>query len=65
MRAARAQSARYFARETVPVDVPDKRGTTVVATHEHPRPQITLEGLAKLKAAFPSSGKRHEQHPWL
>ncbi len=55
-RAAAAQSAGVFAREIVPVAVPGKRGETVVDTDEHLRPDTTLEGLAKLRAAFRTPG---------
>jgi 3-oxoadipyl-CoA thiolase len=40
----------YFAEEIVPVEAPGgKAGSTVVNQDEHPRPQTTLEALAKLK----------------
>ncbi|WNG33577.1 3-oxoadipyl-CoA thiolase [Archangium violaceum] len=57
-RAARAQQAGFFAEEIVPVDVPGlKRGETVrIDRDEHPRPDTTLEGLAKLKALFRDNG---------
>jgi 3-oxoadipyl-CoA thiolase len=56
-RAAAAQKAGYFAEEIVPVQVPARRGETVaVRADEHPRPETTLEGLAKLKAAFRANG---------
>ena len=49
MRAAQAQAAGYFAEEIVPVTIPGKKGDTVVSVDEHPRPETTLEMLAKLK----------------
>ncbi|QRK12543.1 3-oxoadipyl-CoA thiolase [Archangium violaceum] len=57
-RAARAQQAGFFAEEIVPVDVPGrKRGETVrIDRDEHPRPDTTLDGLAKLKALFRDNG---------
>src|SRR5215467_3766369 len=55
-RAARAQAAGFFAEEIVPVEIPGKKAATVVATDEHPRPDTTLEALAKLKPAFRSPG---------
>jgi len=49
-RAAAAQASGYFAEEIVPVEIVGKKGTvTVVDTDEHPRPDTTLETLAKLK----------------
>ncbi len=56
MRARAAQENGFFAREIVPVTIPGKRGDTVVDTDEHPRHDTTLEGLAKLRAAFRSPG---------
>jgi 3-oxoadipyl-CoA thiolase len=49
-RAAQAQSSGYFAAEIVPVEVPGGRaGPVTVDKDEHPRPETTREGLAKLK----------------
>ena len=56
MRAKAAQDAGVFAREIVPVTIPGRKGDTVVDTDEHPRPDTTLEGLAKLRAAFRTPG---------
>ncbi len=49
-----AHDAGRFADEIVPIEVPaGRRGeTTTVDTDEHPRPDVTLESLAKLKPAF-------------
>jgi acetyl-CoA C-acetyltransferase len=41
-----------FASEIVPVEITNKKGTTVVDSDEHPRPATTVEGLSKLRAAF-------------
>jgi acetyl-CoA acetyltransferase family protein len=49
---ADAHAAGRFADEIVPLEVPDGRGTRTVDTDEHPRPDATLESLAKLKPAF-------------
>ena len=47
---AAAQAAARFADEIVPVSIPKKKGDPViVAVDEHPRPETTLEMLAKLK----------------
>src|SRR6266849_10920760 len=55
-RAARAQAAGFFAEEIVAVEIAGKKGPCTVATDEHPRPDTTIEGLAKLKAAFRTPG---------
>lgn len=47
---AAAHAAGFFAKEVVPVELPQKKGDPkIVATDEHPRPETTLEMLAKLK----------------
>jgi 3-oxoadipyl-CoA thiolase len=55
-RAAKAQSAGFFAEEIVPVEIAGKKGPTLVSADEHPRPDTTLETLAKLKPAFRTPG---------
>lgn len=52
-RAAAAQQTAFFAEEIVPVEVVSRKNTTVVSVDEHPRPDSTLEGLAKLKPIHP------------
>jgi acetyl-CoA C-acetyltransferase len=51
-KAERAIEQATFKDEIVPIEVPEKRGTRVVDTDEHPRPGTTAEALAKLRAAF-------------
>src|ERR1700730_14693909 len=47
----------YFAEEIVPVEAPGgKGGPIVVDKDEHPRPETSLEGLAKLKTPFRNPG---------
>src|SRR3982751_2362617 len=49
-RAGKAMASGYFAAEIVAVEVPGgKAGSIIVDKDEHPRPDTTLEGLAKLK----------------
>jgi 3-oxoadipyl-CoA thiolase len=49
-RTGRSQAAGFFVAEIAPVEVPGgKAGPVVVDKDEHPRPETTLEGLAKLK----------------
>ena len=55
-KAKAAQEAGFFAREIVPVTIPGRKGDTVVEVDEHPRPETTLEGLAKLKTPFRNPG---------
>ena len=55
-RATRAQAAGFFAEEIVPVEIPGKQGVTAVSRDEHPRPDTTLQALAKLKPAFRTPG---------
>jgi len=45
-----------FAEEVVPVEVKTRRGMTLVERDDHMRPETTLEGLAKLPAAFSKNG---------
>jgi len=56
-RAGRAIAAGYFAEEIVPVMAPGgKAGPVTVDKDEHPRPETTLEGLAKLKPIVRNPG---------
>jgi 3-oxoadipyl-CoA thiolase len=56
-RAGKAIAAGYFAEEIVPVEVPGgKAGPVSVDKDEHPRPDTTLEALAKLKTPFRTPG---------
>jgi acetyl-CoA C-acetyltransferase len=56
-RAADAWATGRFAEEVVAVDTVDARRRTVtVERDEHPRPDTTLEGLAKLKPVFRQPG---------
>jgi acetyl-CoA acetyltransferase family protein len=54
--AKRALDAGYFAEEIVPVEVKSRKGTQLVENDDHPRPETTLEILAKLKPAFAKDG---------
>ncbi|MEW6420215.1 MAG: acetyl-CoA C-acetyltransferase [Deinococcota bacterium] len=55
-RAAAAIESGAFADEVVPVEVPGKKGPTLVERDEHVRPGTTAEALAKLKPAFKKDG---------
>ncbi|MUN38174.1 acetyl-CoA C-acetyltransferase [Actinomadura litoris] len=54
-RAVAAQRSGVFAEEIVPVTVRSRKGDTVVDTDEHPRPDTTLEGLARLRPVLGKS----------
>ena len=49
---ADAHGAGRFGDEIVPIEVPDGKATRTFDTDEHPRPDATIESLAKLKPAF-------------
>jgi 3-oxoadipyl-CoA thiolase len=56
-RAKKAQQAGRFDEELVSVEVPQRKGPAVVVKQdEHPRPETTLESLAKLPPAFVKDG---------
>jgi len=57
LRWAAAQAKGFYKGEIVPVSVPGKKGAaTVVDRDEHPRPDATLEALAKLKGVVKPEG---------
>lgn len=51
-----AQARGAFEREIVPVTWQDKRGEQVFAVDEHPRADVSLADLARLKPAFDRDG---------
>ena len=54
---AKAHAAGFFQCEVVPVFIPQKKGDSKkFDTDEHPRPDTTLEGLAKLKPVVKPNG---------
>jgi acetyl-CoA C-acetyltransferase len=55
-RAAAAIAAGYFKEQVLPIEIPGKKGTTVVDTDEHVRPDVSLEDMAKLRPAFAADG---------
>jgi len=57
LRAARAISEGLFSEEIAPVVIPRRKGGDVtVDRDEHPRPDSTREGLARLKPSFRPDG---------
>ncbi len=55
-KAAAAIKAGKFKEQIVPITISTKKGDTVVDTDEGPRGDTTIEGLAKLRAAFDKEG---------
>ncbi|HEY8921555.1 MAG TPA: acetyl-CoA C-acetyltransferase [Candidatus Limnocylindria bacterium] len=55
-RALAAIAEGRFAEEIVAVEVPGKKGPTIVDTDENPRSDTSLEALARLKPAFQPEG---------
>ncbi|WP_376091507.1 3-oxoadipyl-CoA thiolase [Roseomonas sp. CCTCC AB2023176] len=56
-RAGKAMAEGRFAEEIVPVTIPRRKGDPVVVDRdEHPRPDTTLEALAKLATPFRKEG---------
>jgi acetyl-CoA C-acetyltransferase len=55
-KAASAINKGVFADEIVPVEVKEKKQTTLFEEDEHPRPQTTLNALERLKSVFKQSG---------
>ena len=54
---AAAHAAGFFKGEIVPVTIPQKKGDPkVIDTDEHPRPDTTIEALAKLKGVVKPDG---------
>ena len=54
-RAAKATASGHFAKSLIPVR--DPSGLTILDRDEHPRPDTTREGLAKLTASFAMIGE--------
>jgi 3-oxoadipyl-CoA thiolase len=53
LKAKAAIESGRFKDEITPVTIPQRKGDPlVIATDEHPRPDTTLDGLAKLRPAF-------------
>jgi 3-oxoadipyl-CoA thiolase len=55
-KAGAAQASGFFAREIAPVTIKGRKGDVVVDQDEHPRPDTTIEQLAKLKTPFRNPG---------
>ena len=56
-RAAQAQKSGRLAKEITPVMVPQRRGDDIkVDSDEHPRPDVSIEKLAKMATPFRANG---------
>lgn len=55
-KAAKAIAEGKFKDEIVPIEVKKKKETVVFDTDEHPKPNTTMEVLAKLRPAFKKDG---------
>jgi 3-oxoadipyl-CoA thiolase len=56
-KAGKAIAAGFFAQEIVPVEIAGRKGEPVsIDKDEHPRPETTMEQLAKLKTPFRNPG---------
>ncbi|KAJ2781716.1 3-ketoacyl-CoA thiolase, mitochondrial [Coemansia interrupta] len=53
---AKANDAGVFASEIAPVEIKVKRSTEQMVADEHPRPQTTIEALARLDPVFKKDG---------
>lgn len=51
-----ADSVKHFENEIVPITIPSRKGDTIVARDEGPRPETTLDKLAGLKPSFGKEG---------
>jgi acetyl-CoA C-acetyltransferase len=57
-KAIAAQDAGKFKDQIAPVEIPGKKGPTIIATDESPRRDTSLEALAKLRPAFPNDAPK-------
>ena len=55
-KAVAAMDACHFKAETVAVEIPGKKGPTIIEKDESPRKETTLEALAALKPSFEKDG---------
>ncbi len=55
-RAINAIEKGYFKDQILPIELKTRKGTTVFDKDEHPRADASLEGMAKLRAAFKKDG---------
>ncbi len=51
-----AEKAGIFDHEISPIEIEGRKGTKIVDTDEHPRPETTVEKLSNLKPVFKKGG---------
>ena len=56
LRWKQAEAANKFADERMTIEIPSKKGTTIVEKDEFPKPDTTLESLSKLSPVFTKDG---------
>lgn len=56
IRATDSQKKGIFKEEIIPVEIQNKNGTTIVDKDEHPRADISIEKLSKMKPVFMKDG---------
>jgi len=57
-KAVAAMDAGRFKDEIVPVEIPGKKGPTIISADESPRRDTSLEALAKLRPGFPNDAPK-------
>jgi len=57
-KAIAAMDAGTFKDEIVPVEIPGKKGPTVISADESPRRETSIEALSSLKPAFPKDAPK-------
>ncbi len=55
-RATAAIAAGYFTEQILPIEIPGKKGATIVDTDEHVRANVSHDDMAKLRPAFSKDG---------
>ena len=58
-RCQRAREGGLFSDEIAAVEIPGRKGVTVVEIDEHPRDGVTIEALGRLKPVFKKDGSIH------
>ncbi len=58
-RCEQARSEDRFSTEISPIEIPGRKGMTVIDADEHPRDGVTLESMGKLKPVFKDGGTVH------
>ncbi|HEX3533769.1 MAG TPA: acetyl-CoA C-acetyltransferase [Gemmatimonadaceae bacterium] len=59
-KAVSAIEAGKFKSEIAPVEIPDKKGPTIIDTDEGPRKDTSVETLSRLRPAFPGKNGQNE-----